>query len=508
MARSDQDKTTPAPLSAFRLKVIGAFGAASIFQVIGAATHILFTAILSRLLTPAEIGAATSAQLFTSILASVCILGFSSTLVQAVKLTDEAVAAVSTIVLVSGFVFLGIALIAAPWVAAWFRDAQLIGPVRFMGLICVANCIGFVPVSLLRRQLKAAQLGAIELTSGIIGLGLVSIPLAIAGAGMWAQIAGSVAIAWSKAMIAYAIVRPTSGYSLNLKPAVQFFTKAFGFSMSSLLQSVTGQTDRLAVGRWLGAANLGQYSAGSSLTAFPVTMFAAIAERVIFPAFAALQLERERLAAAFLEAIALLALVCLSVSAVMAATAPQIVAVVLGKQWVLAAAPMAILAPMFYLRIAERTCASLLRGVGRVFILSATQLLFGLLTLGACFVGSQFGLKGVAIGVLSACFCSWLVLVIAVMRTLKLRPGSILLAHAPGLVMAGLTGGAALTASRAADAVGAVAFFNLAAAGLAAGVVGLVALLIAPRWFLGHRSMMFIEGALATARQRLRPSRA
>jgi len=101
---------------------------------------------------------------------------------------------------------------------------------------------------------------------------------------------------------------------------------------------VGGNLDTLVVGRFTGTAVLGQYSRGYLLVFQPLGYYLSQAlTSVLFSSLSRIQQDLARLRKAFLSVLELGAVVLFPVCAGMAVAAPQLVLVMLGSQWTLAA---------------------------------------------------------------------------------------------------------------------------------------------------------------------------
>jgi PST family polysaccharide transporter len=87
--------------------------------------------------------------------------------------------------------------------------------------------------------------------------------------------------------------------------------------------------------------------------------------RIVFPAMARVQGDRERLRTALLKSLSLVALLTLPTTAFCVVFAKEVVGLLLGPQWGAAVGPFAILSGALYLRLAWRVCAAVFQARGR-----------------------------------------------------------------------------------------------------------------------------------------------
>ena len=108
-----------------------------------------------------------------------------------------------------------------------------------------------------------------------------------------------------------------------------------------------------------------------------------------------------RLAAAYLRAVALIALLVLPLSAALILLAPEVVRVALGPRWGLAVAPFQILGIGMLFRTSYKMSDSIARSTGAVYRRAWRQVIYAALVVVGAWVGQHWGIAGVAWGALA-----------------------------------------------------------------------------------------------------------
>ena len=136
-------------------------------------------------------------------------------------------------------------------------------------------------------------------------------------------------------------------YSRRL-PTLAALRDILGFSSTvlgaRLLAVLAGNADYLLVGRLLGSTALGFYGMAWDLLRFIPDRLYSVVGRVTLPAFCTLQHDREALERAYCDFTSYIARVILPLIACAAIAAPELIALIYGKQWIPAAVPMRMLA--------------------------------------------------------------------------------------------------------------------------------------------------------------------
>lgn len=458
-------------------RALAAFEWAGLTACVQALLSLAILAALSRLLTPADFGLTAIAMVFVLAAQWLGHRNIGSAIERHPGLTDRHVAAG---LVLSGAV--GLLLAAGVWAlapaAARLVGEPAAGPVlRTLSLAIAVSGLGTVPEALCRRQLRFRALSAVEVGAQALGYGAVAVALAAEGFGVQALVWGIVMRHGVHAAAAFAAAPRLPRPGLAARPAGELLRAGAGFSSIAFFSLAARQGTHLIVGSWLGAAALGHYTravALASLSDHPGRVLGG----VLFPAMAQRQDRVDRLVPVWLHGVEMLSLLALPFGLMLAVSAPEIVAVVLGAQWDAAVPAVRILAAGAAVGLCGLVNLPVARAMGALGRLAWRQAAFACLLLAAVAAGSRWGLEGVAAGAGAALTVHWLLMTQLAMALLGLGwrdlPGRLPPAlwagawAAPALVLtamlareADLPAAAALAAEGAAcaGAAGAAAWF-------------------------------------------------
>ena len=102
---------------------------------------------------------------------------------------------------------------------------------------------------------------------------------------------------------------------------------------AGIVQRVGEQADRVLVGRFVGTASLGQYQYALRLAMAPFEATLAVASHVLFPAFARISHDRERLNSAFLRSLRWVMVVAMPASLILFPLGEPLAVVLFGEVW-------------------------------------------------------------------------------------------------------------------------------------------------------------------------------
>jgi PST family polysaccharide transporter len=141
------------------------------------------------------------------------------------------------------------------------------------------------------------------------------------------------------------------------------------------------------------------YQNARSLTDEIRSRIATPLQRVLFPAFSAVQHHPERLRAGILRSGRLVALIVMPIGFGIASVAGDLVPVLYGDQWRAMAQPLQFIAVSAAIRAACWMATPVFNATNRVGLAFRIGMASTLITVAVIFVGSRFGLTGVAIAV-------------------------------------------------------------------------------------------------------------
>ena len=394
------------------------------------------TLVVIRLLTPADYGLVAMATVFISLLAMVSDFGLGSALVQRVTVGDSELSNVFGLVLLVQFTLAALLVASAPLIALFFSEPKLVPIVRVMALQFIVAAFAVVPDALLRRAMEFRKRSIFDLTSVLVG-SVMTLLLAVAGAGVWALVAGNLAaVVWRTVglnLFAPSFVRPT------LSIAGMWTILQFGglLTASQVLWFFSVQADVVVAGKWLGKEALGAYSVAMHLASLPNDRISGLINQLAFPAFSRMQHDVAKVVENLLFGVRVLSLGSFPVLWGIASVAPEIVTVFLGPKWNDAVVPLQILALIMPLRLVGSFVPNATLGIGRSDIIFKNALLAALLMPTAFVIGVNWGLMGLSI--------AWVIIVPVLLRNLMrsaaalgLRVSDFLLALARPVLAAGL----------------------------------------------------------------------
>jgi len=268
--------------------------------IIAAVDAVALALLLGFWVTPAELGIATFATTLFYFLDLVTEQGLGAMMIQRETLDEDTASTMfwlnAGIATATFLLLLGI----APLVARVQGQPIVATLLIVYGTKLFTQNIYFVPMAMLRRELKFKQLSVIRVVANFGDVG-AKLGFAAAGEPIWCFVAGPLARIAITA-VAVQIARPwRPRFVLKLDEArkwLTFSSKTVGTWWLTHFYSNIGYQ---IVGYFFGEAAAGGFRVAYELVLYPVLWISNVVQQVAFPAFARLRGDSEALAAQFIQ---------------------------------------------------------------------------------------------------------------------------------------------------------------------------------------------------------------
>ncbi len=362
--------------------------------------------ILARLLMPDDFGILALATMVTGLAGVFRDLGLGQALVQRKEIEPVHTTAAFWGALIMGTGMCGLVMAAAPYVGSYFQEPRMAPVLRVISLAFLISPWGAVPRSLLQRELDFKRLFFAGI-AGSIFYGAVGISMALMGYSYWSLVVALLTLLVVET-IAICVV---TGYLPPVIPSLRGIRDLYSFGVGvtgvGLFDYIACQIDYFVIGRRLDASALGLYTRAYQLITYPLSKLSFSLYPVLFPTFSHMQDELERTRRAFGRVLTVLALPSFPALCLLAVTAPELVPLLLGSQWVGAVVPIQILSGVGMLKILENPGGAVVKAQGAVYgELWRQAVRAGLVGMGA-WIGVSWGIAGVSWAVLIVGFGSF-----------------------------------------------------------------------------------------------------
>jgi teichuronic acid exporter len=437
--------------------------------------------VLARLLTPREFGIAVAALFFVQLSSKLSELGFNAAIVRAKVVEPIHLSSVFVVNLAVGVITFAALVAAAPAVAAFYRQPETGQILPIAAVTFLIAPFGAVPAGILTRELQFRESARIDWYQSVT-FAVMSPLLAWLGFSYMSTVYARIASVFVQTLtrMYFAGWRPSLAFSrLAVAEVMSFGT---GVWIKRLLDYLAQNVDNLVVGRFFGMVTLGFYDkAYSTMNRFLVRMNTD-GPVVTFRIFSMIHEEPERFRRAYRKVVMSTSLLGYPAFMLLAAAAPQLIAVLFGDRWLPAAGPFRVLCIAAVLKLLNSYASAATQAVGRVWAEVWRQLIYIGLIVGGLIAFREYGPVGAASAVLFATATMMLLMHVLLRRVTSVRWVDMTWPQVPGLLCGVAVGLLALAVDYAARsaAVPRSGLLVLLVQVLAAGILYLTFVLFAP----------------------------
>lgn len=389
--------SSPPGAASIRSSVLHGVGWKVVSQIVLQLSRIAVAVVIARLLSPRDFGLAGMALIFSSLVLVFSDLALGAALVQRPTLTERDRSTTFWIGVAAGLFFTGIGIAASGPLADFYGEPEVRPLFAALSLSFLVTSLGTTQTALLTREMNFRTL-ELRIMTGTIAGAAVGIALAVKGEGPWAIIAQQLTIAVVSTTILWAASpwRPRLVFSVaSLRELAGFGGNVLGHR---LLYYLHRNVDNLLVGRFIGPAALGAYSIAYNVMLVPFSRIAGPLQEVLFPAFARMQDDPDRIVRVWTRVTRLVASFSVPSLLGIIIVAPEFVHTVLGERWSEVVPLLRILAWVGLLQSLQTLNGDILQALDRTSLLLRYTIVFFLVHLTAFVIGLHWGVVGVAAG--------------------------------------------------------------------------------------------------------------
>ncbi len=391
--------------------------------------------VLSRILSPGEVGVVATGMAFIAILTIFVELGVGPALIQRQFVDRAHIGTALCLSLVLGAVLATALYFSAAWLARLVKIDEIAWVLPFLSTIIVIQPLAGVLESLAKRELRFQRVATVNFLAMALGYCGLSVACALAGLGFWSLVAGYIAQVTLRFAFLMALSRQYWVLAFSKKALSDILSFGASFSIVRLSYMSANRLDRALLGSLLGAEAVGLYSRAQQLVELGSTVVGQPLGAVLFPIMARTQEDKTKLARAFRSSLTVVGLWALPATLMIIVGSKPLIPLVLGEHWSGLVSPLQILALGTFLRSFDGTAAALARAVAKVRERAAIQVLYAILVLSSVATLYKWGLDAVVFGVLGAMIINWLLMAMLSAKILGRSMLWVLAPIVPGLAV-------------------------------------------------------------------------
>lgn len=405
--------------------------------VIGKAMVFISTVILARILTPADFGLVGLASVMAGYLGTLHTFGVGEAFIQSKFGSEESANATFVLSVASGILLFLVSVMITPLVVIFFREPRIQSIFPVLAFTYVLTGLTTIHDALLVKALKFQQ-RLLPTFVQYISKGIASIALALMGFGAWAIVWGVIigTLAKSITLVFVSPWKPTRAWN------PQVTREIFGFGKFMVLQNIFGaledNIDYMIVGRRLGVTDLGLYTLGYRAPELAIISLPGVISNVAYPAYARLQGNIQELQRSVRKTVQLVSWVAIPAGVGLAMISSAFILTFYTDKWAFAIPVMQLLSLYAMVYTLTYNFGDAYKAMGRPDILNKISVSTIVFTIFALWIGSHYGIVGVAWAHLSRVIIMLGIQIVIVKRILGVPPMHILEGIFRSLLSAGV----------------------------------------------------------------------
>ena len=290
------------------------------------------TAILARLLTPADFGLLAMVAAFTNLLARFKDLGLAMATIQRKEINHDQVSTLFWVNVGLGALMTLLMGALAPLIAWFYGEPRLLTITLALAVALVFGGLTVQHQALLQRQMRFSALAVVQVVAPAVGA-IVGIISAFLGAGYWALVIMQLTTTVTMALGIWFVCGWRPGKPVRGADVRSILAFGGNLTGANLLNYLVRNLDNILIGWCWGAGALGLYSRAYALLLLPIRHINGPLTSVAIPALSRLQDDPARYRLYYQKGIQLLVAFGMPLVVFMFVVADKVILLVLGSQW-------------------------------------------------------------------------------------------------------------------------------------------------------------------------------
>jgi len=353
--------------------------------------------ILARLLLPEDYGIIALITIFITIASVFVQTGFNTALIQKKDASETDFTSVFFLSLFVASILYIILFFAAPFMAAFFEEPQLVPVLRVLSITLFFGAFNSIQNAIVARgmqfkKLFFSSLGAI-LASGAVGIGM-----AYAGFGVWALVGSQITNQLFITLILWFTVKWRPKLLFSFKRVKGLFSYGWKLLVSSLIDTLYMDLRSLIIGKMFQAEMLGFYNRGKLFPSLVVANINGSIQAVMFPALSSQQDNRGKVKQMVRRSIMTSSFILFPLMAVLVVTAEPLIKILLTEKWLPSAPFLQVYCVIYALWPIHTANLQAINALGRSDIFLKLEILKKTLGLTVLGITIPYGVYAIALG--------------------------------------------------------------------------------------------------------------
>lgn len=356
---------------------------------------LVFTIVMTRLLTPGDYGLIGMLAIFIAISEVFILSGFGDALVQKKDCNDDDFSTAFYFNIAIAVIIYFILFFSAPLISKFYHEPQLVILTRVLSLNFVFGSLNIVQQSKLIKAMDFKPLAFISLISVVVS-GLLGVIMAYLGFGVWALVSQYLCLTLTRVIAFPFFTKWHPNRPFNRESFYHLWHFGSRMLVTGGLSVAIRNISSILIGRYYDKDQVGYFSRSQSLAIVPSETLFSVLSSVTYPALCEYQDDPERRLGIYRKVLFNTVLLVSPIIVILALLAEPLVIVLFTEKW---AACIPILQALLLAGIflpAGATHTSLLRSSGNTTLYMKLYFITGPLSLLAVIIAIPYGVIAMA----------------------------------------------------------------------------------------------------------------
>lgn len=365
---------------------------------------------LARLLDPSDFGLVAICSFFTAFAEVLNSFGLGQAIVQRNDVDNIQLNTVFYINFVLSVVMVSVLWFSAPFISDFYGNPLVTDIIRVLSLGFIFSAFDMVNRSLLNKHLRFSVFAKAMLISSASS-GTIAVFLAFGGAGVWSLVLYGLSASFINTICIMIMSDWRPGLQFRLKSMNKLWKTGVGFLNIGIINNVIDRVDTLFIGKIFNESMLGFYNRAKSLQELPQYTLILPVTRPMFPIFSQIQNDKQQFYNTFKVTVSMLFFLVMLIFGLLLLNADNLIIIVYSSKWTESIPFFQILLFLLPILPLNVMTTSMLKGVGRLRLLTLITVLDRFSVFIALPFGYYLGLKEYAVVFV---FCKYLVFFIRI----------------------------------------------------------------------------------------------
>ena len=360
--------------------------------------RLIFMAVFARLLSPVDFGLVATANVFLDAVGNFGNFGFGTAIIQKKEVNRVYLSTAFWFNSGLSIVLCICCLITSPLASAYFRNDAVKYVIAVMSFSFIFQGFSNVHQSILSKRLQFDKIAKFKLFGSVFSRLLTLSYALLVQANYWALVIGNLSVSLIAMISRYYYTRWRPLFVFDKNAFKDMFSFGINLFFHGILNFFAANVDYLIVGRRLGVDVLGIYLFAYTIPHVILREFSVILMQVLFPVLSKIKEDKERFQRGYLKCVRFVSMISFPVCMGMMVTADHFILVLYGQKWEAAIIPFKILCFSGMAKSILTSMGAIYKAKGRPGIELKWNIVFFPFIVVCVYIGSYYGLIGVAVG--------------------------------------------------------------------------------------------------------------